>query len=105
MDKFEQMTKDMAKMPPAEMMKAVEAEKNKCICGSCPTYTNCAKRAGESFFCENGKSFMCIDADKNCIRTGCPVTSDLGLKYKSYCLKGSEKAQRYEHTIWGAKVI
>jgi len=104
MDKFEQMMKDMAKMPPAEMARAVDAEKNKCICGSCPTYTNCAKKAGESFFCAAGKSFMCIDKDKNCICPTCPVTADLGLKYRSYCLKGSEKAQRYENALWGTKM-
>ena len=105
MDKFEQMMKDMAKMPEPEMMKAVEAEKAKCICGNCPTYTKCANKAGESFFCASGKSFMCVNDDKGCICPTCPVTSDLGLRYTSYCLKGSEKAQRYEHAIWGTKMV
>jgi hypothetical protein len=105
MDKFEQMMKEMAKMPKAEMMKAVDAEKAKCTCGSCPTFNKCAKNAGEWFFCATGKSFMCIDADKGCTCPTCPVTADLGLKYKSYCLKGSEKAQRYENAIWGSKIL
>jgi Protein of unknown function (DUF2769) len=105
MDKFEQMMKDMAKMPKAEMEKAVEAEKAKCTCGSCPTYTNCAKNAKESFFCAAGKSFMCIDKEKECICPTCPVTADLGLKFKSYCLRGSEKALRYESGIWGTKML
>jgi hypothetical protein len=105
MDKFEQAMKDLAKLPKDEMAKAVEAEKNKCTCGSCPTYTKCAKKAGEIFFCWTGKSFMCIDKDNGCICPTCPVTADLGLKYKSYCLRGAEKAQRYENALWGSKII
>jgi hypothetical protein len=104
MHRFERMMTDMAKMPPEEMAKAIDAEKSKCICGSCGTYTNCARKAGESFFCATGKSFMCIDLDKGCICPTCPVTADLGLKHKSYCQKGSEKAQRYENAIWGTRI-
>ncbi len=97
--------KDMAKMSPVEATKAIDAEKAKCTCGSCPTFTKCAKKAGEWFFCDSGKSFMCIDADKGCICQTCPVTADLGLKYKSFCLKGSERAQSYENTLWGSKGV
>jgi hypothetical protein len=105
MDKFEKATKDLAKMSPAEMTKALNAEKAKCTCPSCPTYTNCAKKAGELYFCGSGKSFMCVDKDNGCICPKCPVTADVGLKYKSFCLRGSEKAQRYENTLWGSKVL
>jgi hypothetical protein len=105
MDKFEQTMKEMAKMPPVERERAIGAEKNKCICSTCPTFTGCAKNAGEIFYCANGNSFMCISADKGCICPTCPVMSDLGLKYKSYCLKGSEKALRYENTLWGTRRV
>jgi hypothetical protein len=61
--------------------------------------------AKEGFYCAVGKSFMCITFDKGCTCPTCPVTSDLGLKYHDYCLKGSEKAQRYEKTVWGTKIL
>lgn len=105
MDKFEQAVQAMAKMPPGELMKAMEENNRLCTCPSCPTYNNCAKKGKELMFCATGKSFMCISEDKGCICPTCPITGTLGLKYKSYCTKGSEKAQRYEHTIWGSKII
>ena len=64
-----------------------------------------AKNAKEMLFCWNGKSFMCISFEKKCLCPTCPVTGDLGLKKQSFCTRGSEKAQRYEHTLWGTKVI
>ena len=105
MDKFEKIMQDLEKMPREEKAKLIEAEKAKCICGSCPTYTKCAMNAKEGFYCAVGKSFMCITFDKGCTCPTCPVTSDLGLKYHDYCLKGSEKAQRYEKTVWGTKIL
>jgi hypothetical protein len=105
MDKFEQILQNLEKMPKKEKAKLIEAEKAKCMCGTCPTYTKCAINAKEGFYCTVGKSFMCITFDKGCTCRTCPVTSDLGLKYHDYCLKGSEKAQRYEKTVWGAKIL
>ncbi len=105
MDKFEETIKAMAKMPPAEVREATEKLKMKCTCPGCPTYTRCAKTNKELLFCASGKSFMCISEEKGCMCPQCPVTSDLGLKYKSFCTKGSEKAQRYEHAIWGTKMV
>ena len=31
-------------------------------------------------------------------------TAEFGLKNKSFCMKGAEKAQRYEHALWGTKI-
>jgi hypothetical protein len=105
MDKFEQMVQAMAKMPPAELAKAVEAKKAACICPDCPTYTRCAKDAKELLYCAIGKSFMCISEEKNCICPSCPVTAEFGLKYKYFCTRQAEKAQRYEQAIWGTKMV
>ena len=105
MDKFEETAKMMAKMPPAEMMKAIEMKKEMCTCPKCPTYTNCAKNAKELLFCNAGKSFMCISDEKGCICPTCPVAMEMGLKHKFFCTKGSEKAQRYEGTLWGTKMV
>ncbi len=104
MDTFESVMKAMKEMSPAEAAKAMEGLRGRCICGGCPTYTNCAKNAKELIFCANGKSFMCIPAEKECICPSCPVTKDLGLKNKFFCTRGAEKAQRYEHALWGTKI-
>jgi hypothetical protein len=105
MDTFEKTMKAVKDMSPAEGAKAIEGLKAKCICGGCPTYTNCAKNAKEILFCAMGRSFMCIPAEKQCICPTCPVAKELQLKNNFFCTRGAEKAQRYEHTIWGAKMV
>ena len=104
MDKFEEGAQAMAKMPMPEQMKWANEKKGVCICPKCPTYTNCAKNAKELLFCITGKSFMCIPAEKGCKCPDCPLTPELGLKCKSFCTRGAEKAQRYEHALWGTKM-
>lgn len=104
MDQFEKIMQDLEKMPGEEKAKLIAAEKATCICGSCPTFTKCAKDAKEGFYCAVGKSFRYNTFDRGCTCPTCPVTSDLGLRYHDYCLKGSEKAQRYEKTVWRAKI-
>ena len=99
MDKFEQTMQDMAKMPPQEGTRMLMAEKGKCMCAQCPTYTGAARASGESFFCGTGKSFGHITTEVNCLCGGCPVKTDLGLKYGFFCMRGSEKAQRYDKSF------
>jgi hypothetical protein len=105
MDTFEMMAKKMKDMKPQEQMEQMEKLKGMCLCPGCPTYTNCAKNAGESVFCSTGKSFMCIPNEVQCICPNCPVTKQMGLKYKQFCTRGAEKAQRYEHALWGTKMV
>ncbi len=105
MDKFEQMMKNVKGMSPEELVAAEEKFKGMCNCPGCPTHNKCAKNAKELLFCITGKSFMCISEDKGCICPSCPVAAEFGLKYKSFCLKGAEKAQRYEHALWGTKMV
>ncbi len=105
MDKFEQLLHDVSKMAPDQAKNAVDGLKAMCTCPACPTYTTCAKKANELLFCWNGKSFMCIDKEKDCICPSCPVTKEAGLKYKHFCTRGAEKALRYEHTIWGSTLV
>lgn len=105
MDKFEQILSDMRKMSADEQAKAVEGLKPKCICPGCPTYTNCAKNAKELLFCTIGKSFMCIDREKECMCPKCPNTLELGLKHNFFCTRGAEKAQRYEKALWGTRML
>jgi hypothetical protein len=105
MDSFEDLMKKMKDMSPEEQARWIDDNKKICICPKCPTYTNCAQNNKESLFCAIGKSFMCIPAEKSCICPSCPVTKAIGLKNMSFCTRGAEKAQRYEHTIWGSKIL
>jgi len=105
MDKFEQMMQDIRKISPKDMAMAEEKFKGMCKCPSCPTHNKCAKNAKELIFCIKGKSFMCISEDKGCICPSCPVTTECGYKNKFFCIKGAEKAQRYEHALWGTKMV
>jgi hypothetical protein len=98
-DTFEQILQKLATMQKEEKAKLIEAEKARCMCGTCPSYTDCARDADEKFYCVVGRSFICITEDKGCTCRSCPVTSDLGLRFHDCCLKGSEKAQRYEKMI------
>jgi hypothetical protein len=105
MDKFEETTLSMTGMSLAEREEASKKLAAMCNCPSCPTYNRCAKNAQELLFCAKGKSFMCISEEKNCICPACPVASELGLKNKFFCTRGSETTQRYEHGLWGTKMI
>ena len=99
MDKFEQAMVNMAKVSPQEGRKALEGLMGKCICGQCPTYTAAARASGEGFFCGTGRSFGHITTEVNCICGKCPNKADLGLKYGFFCMRGSEKALRYDQSL------
>jgi hypothetical protein len=99
MDRFEQAMQNMAKISPQEGMRMLQELKGKCMCGQCPTYSAAAGAAGEGFFCGTGKSFGHITAQVNCLCAGCPVKGELGLRFGFYCLKGSEKALRYDQSL------
>jgi len=105
MDKYREKMEAMMKMSPEEMKKAMENLKSLCICPTCPTHNACAKKAGEMVFCVTGKSFMCISYEKGCECPKCPVTAELGLHYTNFCTRGEEKAQRFEHTVWGSSLV
>lgn len=105
MDKFEETILSMTGMSEDERAEAGRKFAAMCTCPDCPTYNRCAKKANELLFCATGKSFMCISEEKECICPDCPVTPEFGLKHTFYCTKGSEKAQRYERTLWGTKTI
>ncbi len=72
-----------------EQKKIIEANKKKCICEPCPSYTECMRSGTELLFCVTGKSADCIFEKKGCICPGCPVTKILSLKKAYYCIKGS----------------
>lgn len=105
MDLFEEKMRAMKEMAPENRMEMVKNLKSRCPCPTCPSYNTCAKEAGETLFCATGKSFMCISEEKSCICPTCPITKELGLKHTFFCIRGAEKAQRYEHTLWGSTMV
>lgn len=105
MDTFEETILSMFGMSPAEKAEAAVKFSALCICPSCPTYNLCAKKAQELLFCLKGKSFLCISDEKGCTCPACPVTTEFGYRHRFFCTKGSETAQRYEHGLWGTKMI
>ena len=94
MDKFEQVMQMMSQMTDEERMKAIEANKNLCICPDCPTYNECAQEKGEIFYCAMGKSPTCITKGLGCICPACPITEKMGLTHDYFCTNGTEKEQR-----------
>jgi len=103
MDKFETTMASLARMSQSEIMKTISSLKSMCICPDCPTYTDCAKKAQESFYCWIGGSFVCISKENDCLCPSCPVTSEVGLVHNFFCTRGSGKTQRWdaEHKIKG----
>jgi hypothetical protein len=93
MDKFGEMMKNMMAMSEADRNAIMAKNKTLCICGGCPTYTDCAKGKKESLFCANGRS-VCKLPMKACICTTCPITPMLGLTHTHFCIRGTEKDQR-----------
>ncbi len=104
MDTFEKTMKGVAGMAEKERNEAIAGLKSKCPCPGCPSYNDCAKKAGEKLFCILGNSFMCISFEKGCNCPQCPLGKEVGLKYTYFCTRGSEMAQRYANTLWGTSL-
>jgi hypothetical protein len=71
-----------------------ERLRQECICPQCPTYTPCAGEARERLYCVVGESGRCITEDLGCICPTCPVTEEMNLEHLTFCLLGTEAAQR-----------
>jgi hypothetical protein len=96
MDKFEEIMKQLLPMNKQERWKLYEGLKTACTCPLCPSYNICSQGNGEVLFCLLGMSFRCIREDRGCTCPGCPIYPEYGLSKKDYCMKGSEKDQRWE---------
>lgn len=71
----------------------MDENRKKCICGTCPSYTECMRASEELLFCVTGKSPDCIFEKKGCLCPSCPVTKILGLKKAYYCVRGTQEEQ------------
>jgi len=86
-----------------ELEKRIDELKAGCICPDCPTYNECAKAGKELLYCVYGISFSCVTEDLGCICPGCPLIEELGLVNLTFCLLGSEAAQRYRQNAGANK--
>jgi hypothetical protein len=94
MDKFDQYMEETKGLGPQEARDIIEKNKKKCVCGSCPTYNECASRKRELLFCLLEKSRDCLLDELGCICPDCPLTAEMDLKNTYYCTQGSEKEMR-----------
>jgi hypothetical protein len=78
----------------SEQQAVIDANRRKCICEPCPSYTECMRANEELLFCMTGKSPDCIFEKRGCLCPGCPVTKALGLKKAYYCIRGTEEEQK-----------
>ncbi len=101
---FDQTLEKIRHLSPFEQSRMLALSSDRCICPVCPNHNTCAMSRHEWFYCMNGKSFGCIDFERTCICATCPVAKELGIERSFFCTRGSETAQRYEHTLWGAEI-
>ncbi len=96
MDKFEEKLNELDGMSEEDKNTAINKMKEDCICPICPTYTECASKAGEKLFCVLGKSAECIDKERGCMCPTCPFAQEygIGVKYNFYCTRDKELKQR-----------
>jgi len=71
-------------------MKVPNTKENmaKCICGSCPTFTQ--NGLSEGLFCARGESYK-VPEMKGCICAGCPVWAEYDLSKGYFCIHGASE--------------
>ncbi|HXY88229.1 MAG TPA: DUF2769 domain-containing protein [Candidatus Acidoferrales bacterium] len=71
-------------------MKVPNTKENmaKCICGSCPTFTQ--NGLSDGLFCARGKSVK-VPEMKGCICANCPVWAEYGLSKGYFCIHGASE--------------
>jgi len=72
------------------MAKVPDTQENiqKCICGGCPSYSQCMRDKDEILYCARAKS-NCEIAKNGCLCGACPLTSEFNLNKMYYCEIGA----------------
>jgi hypothetical protein len=91
-DSLSEKQRELDGLPAAEAAKRIAEIKKTCreYCGECPTYAGMGEK--DFGFCMSGKSRV-IREENGCMCPGCPVTSELSLRWESYCIRGNAKEQ------------
>jgi hypothetical protein len=103
MEKFEEMVVNFGKFSLEKRIAAMKKATEECICPDCPTYDDCARKAGESLFCAHGSSFICVTQEITCICRQCQVWKEYGQAHEYFCNRGSEAAQRWVEGVMAKK--
>ena len=74
----------------AKMAKVPDTQENvnKCVCGGCPSYTDCMRDNNEILYCAREKS-GCDVTRKGCLCGACPLAAEFGLDKFFYCIIGA----------------
>jgi Zn finger protein HypA/HybF involved in hydrogenase expression len=83
---FEQVMESMSGMSAAQTKAKINELDGQCICNMCPSFMGTGEE--KLTFCMIGRSSI-IKEENGCICPGCPVQSDLALRWDYYCTKGS----------------
>lgn len=96
MDDFEKLNPQLNEMSDEDRNKKLQELEKDCVCPICPTYTDCAKKAGENMFCIRDKSEECINKERGCMCPTCPFAAKykIGVIFNFYCIRGEELKQR-----------
>jgi hypothetical protein len=72
------------------MAKVPDTQENiqKCICGGCPSYSQCMRDKDEILYCARSKS-DCQIVKNGCLCGACPLTSEFNLNKLYYCEIGA----------------
>jgi hypothetical protein len=72
------------------MAKIPDTQENiqKCICGGCPSYSQCMRGKDEILYCARAKSH-CEIVKSGCLCGACPLTPEFDLDKMYYCEIGA----------------
>ena len=95
MESFEELINQLKGMSEEERSQKIKELEVDCVCPICPTYNDCAKKAGQNLFCVQGKS-NCIEKERGCMCPTCPFAANhkIGVMRNTYCIRGPEMEQR-----------
>jgi hypothetical protein len=92
-DTFMEEIRRLEAMSPTRRENVLDLAREECICGECPSHTDCMKEKGELLYCLAQKS-ACTVVRRVCLCPTCQLTPRLGLAHGYYCARGSEKEIR-----------
>lgn len=65
----------------------------KCICNSCPSYTECMQTGKVGLFCSSGDEIRCFESSEGCNCSECSVSADFDFSSIYHCKDGSADMQ------------
>ncbi len=94
-DKFETKVNEVIDMSEKDRNTSIEEFKKSCICPTCPTYNDCARKKMEGLYCVLGKT-SCETKDKGfkCPKYPLAQSLDVGIQNNTYCILVRDGSKR-----------